>query len=70
MRWISKSYLDKMNGDVMKHVEEYGYSPSLYRPTKKTELWGDYNLLARKLLDKGIISTDKYNDYLSAMRIT
>ena len=67
--WISKGYLDHMISDVMKHVRDYGYSPSLYRPTKKTELWGDYNLMARELLDKGIISIDKYNDYLSAMKI-
>ncbi|MBQ6063015.1 MAG: ImmA/IrrE family metallo-endopeptidase [Prevotella sp.] len=68
--WVSKSYLDKMNGDVIKHVEEFGYSPNLYRPTRKTELWGDYNLLARELLDKGIITADKYKEYLSAMKIT
>lgn len=67
--YISKAYLDSMNGDVKRHVMEYGYNPSLYRPTKKTELWGDYNLLARQLLDKGIINEEKYNSYIKAMRI-
>ena len=68
--WISIDYLHTMNGDVMKHVKDYGYNPSLYRPTCKTELWSDYHLLARELFDRGIITNDKYNDYLSAMGIS
>ena len=67
--WISKGYLDSMNSDVFKHVQDYGYNPSLYQPTRKTELWGDYNLMARELLDKGLISEEKYHDYIAAMRI-
>lgn len=67
--WITKSYLDSMNSDVRKHVKDYGYNLSLYRPTDKTELWGDYNLMARELLEKGMITVDKYNDYISAMNL-
>ena len=67
--WISKGYLDSMNSDVIKHVQDYGYNPSLYQPTRKTELWGDYNLIARELLDKGLISEEKFHDYIAAMRI-
>ena len=68
--WISKGYLDKMSGDVKMHVRGYGYNPELYEPTKKTRLLGDYNLIARELLDKGIITKGRYEQYLSAMKLS
>ncbi|MBQ6064565.1 MAG: ImmA/IrrE family metallo-endopeptidase [Prevotella sp.] len=65
--WISNGFLKQMIPDVRTHVREYGYNPGLYEPTKKTELWGDYNLIARRLLDGGVITREKYDEYLLAM---
>lgn len=68
--WVSKAFIERMNGDVRVHVREYGYNPGLYEPTKKIELMGDYNLIARKLLEKNIITSEKYQQYISAMGLS
>lgn len=54
---------------VIKSALEFGYSTELYLPTKKKELVGDYNIKARELYDKGLISQAKYYQLLDDMGI-
>lgn len=58
-----------MKGSVQKGALEYGYDLSLYTKTEKTELVGDYNILARRLYDENKISLAKYYSYLKDMNI-
>ena len=48
---------------------EYGYDTSLYLPNHRSELVGDYNVKARELYDKSMISQAKYYSYLRDMNI-
>ena len=53
--------------DVIKSAAEYGYPVSLYKPTYTKELVGDYNVKARQLYDRGMISQAKYFSLLYDM---
>ncbi len=67
LSWISQSKFELYSKGVKKSAIEYGYSTSLYSPTNKTELVGDYNLKARQLYDSGRISQAKYFSLLLDM---
>ena len=58
--WISEDYVCKYSENVKRSAAEYGYNTSLYEPTRNTEVCGDYNIKARSLFDKGLISRSKY----------
>jgi len=60
LKWITAIVYDKYARNVKSSATEYGYSPDLYNPTNDTELVGDYNIKARELYDKGLISQAKY----------
>ncbi|MGI6223309.1 MAG: ImmA/IrrE family metallo-endopeptidase [Prevotella sp.] len=66
---VSEDYISKHSGGVIKQAIEYGYDISLYIKTERTELIGDYNILARELYDKGMISQAKYYSYLRDMNL-
>lgn len=69
LSWISSELFDVYSKSVKKSAIEYGYDTSLYNPTNKTELVGDYNLKARQLYDSGRISQAKYFSLLLDMGI-
>lgn len=69
LKWISDSLYEKYKKDVIRSATEYGYDTSLYLPTKKKELVGDYNLKARALYDRGLISQARYFGLLRDMGI-
>ena len=54
---------------MIRSAAEYGYPTSLYMPTHSKELIGDYNVKARQLYDKGLISQAKYFGLLYDMGI-
>lgn len=58
--WGSEEYLSKYSENVKRSAADYGYNTSLYEPTKITEVYGDYNVKARSLFDRGLISRSKY----------
>lgn len=58
--WISEDYVCKYSENVKRSAAEYGYNTCLYEPTRITEVCGDYNIKARSLFDKGLISRSKY----------
>lgn len=66
---VTESFIDSHKKHVQRQALEYGYDASLYEPTNKVELVGDYNIKARKLYDKGLISQAKYYSYLLDMGI-
>lgn len=67
---ISRPYLDKLQPNVRLHAREYGYSTELYNPTYRKELIGDYNILARRLYENGIIDKEKYHSYIEDMQLS
>lgn len=69
MKLISSSVYDAFNNNVLQSASEYGYDTSLYRPTMSRELIGDYNIKARQLYDRGLISQAKYFSLLFDMGI-
>lgn len=69
MNFISDTVYGTFLHDVIRSAVEYGYSTSLYRPTYGKELVGDYNVKARQLYDKGMISQAKYFSLLYDMGI-
>ena len=69
MELISETTLGAMQHDVIRNALEYGYPTSLYKPTFSKELIGDYNIKARQLFDKGLISQAKYFGLLYDMGI-
>lgn len=69
MDLISDAVYQVFLHDVIRGAAEYGYPTSLYRPTYSKELIGDYNVKARQLYDKGMISQAKYFSLLYDMGI-
>lgn len=69
LKLVSEEYVEAHRTKVKQTAIEYGYDISLYEPTRKTELVGDYNVLARRLYDSGKISQAKYYSYLRDMGI-
>ena len=69
MDLISDTVYQVFQHDVIRGAAEYGYPTSLYRPTYSKELIGDYNVKARQMYDKGLISQAKYFDLLYDMGI-
>lgn len=69
MDLISDAVYQVFLHDVIRGAAEYGYPTSLYRPTYSKELIGDYNVKARQLYDKGMISQAKYFGLLYDMGI-
>ena len=69
MDLISDAVYQVFLHDVIRGAAEYGYPTSLYRPTYSKELIGDYNVKARQLYDKGVISQAKYFGLLYDMGI-
>ena len=67
--WISEDYVCKYGENVKRSAAEYGYNTSLYEPTKNTEIYGDYNVKARSLFDKGLISRSKYVALIDDMEL-
>ena len=67
--WISEDYVCKYSENVKRSAAEYGYNTSLYEPTKNTEICGDYNIKARSLFDKGLISRSKYVALIDDMEL-
>lgn len=66
---VTEEYIDANKNGAIRQAMEYGYDTSLYQPTDKVELVGDYNVKARKLYDEGRISQAKYFSYLMDMGI-
>lgn len=52
---------------VIRSAADLGYDLSLYRPTNKKQLLGDYNLKARELFNSGRISWARYQELLDDM---
>lgn len=69
MEFISEVVYGSYQHDVIRSAVEYGYPTSLYKPTFVKELVGDYNIKARQLYDKGMISQAKYFSLLYDMGI-
>lgn len=69
MDLISETVYGLFQHDVIRSAAEYGYPTSLYMPTHSKELIGDYNVKARQLYDKGLISQAKYFGLLYDMGI-
>ena len=65
--WISEDYVCRYSENVKRFAIEYGYNTSLYEPTKITEVYGDYNIKARSLFDRGLISRSKYVSLIDDM---
>lgn len=65
--WISEDIVQSYIENVKRSAAEYGYNTSLYEPTGVTEISGDYNIKARRLFDKGLISRSKYVSLIDDM---
>ena len=65
--WISEDIIQFYIENVKRSAAEYGYNTSLYEPTGVTEIFGDYNIKARSLFDKGLISRSKYVSLIDDM---
>lgn len=65
--WISEDIVQSYIENVKRSAAEYGYNTSLYEPTGVTEICGDYNIKARRLFDKGLISWSKYVSLIDDM---
>ena len=65
--WISEDIVQSYIENVKRSAAEYGYNTSLYEPTGVTEICGDYNIKARRLFDKGLISRSKYVSLIDDM---
>lgn len=65
--WISEDIVQSFIENVKRSAAEYGYNTSLYEPTGVTEICGDYNIKARRLFDKGLISRSKYVSLIDDM---
>lgn len=65
--WISDEIVQFYSENITRSAAEYGYSTSLYEPTKITEICGDYNTKARGLFDRGLISQSKYISLINDM---
>lgn len=65
--WISEDIVQSFIENVKRSAAEYGYNTSLYEPTGVTEICGDYNIKARRLFDKGLISQSKYVSLIDDM---
>ena len=65
--WISEDYVCRYSENVKRFAIEYGYNTSLYEPTHNTEICGDYNVKARSLFDRGLISRSKYVSLINDM---
>ncbi len=66
---VTEAYIDSHKTHAKQQALEYGYDASIYEPTKRVELVGDYNIKARRLYDEGKISQAKYYSYLLDMGI-
>jgi hypothetical protein len=66
---VTEDFVDLHKNHVQADALEYGYDTSLYLPNHRYELVGDYNIKARELYDKGMISQAKYYSYLRDMDI-
>jgi Zn-dependent peptidase ImmA (M78 family) len=66
---ITEKFIDSHKNNIKADALEYGYDTSLYLPDNRSELVGDYNIKARELYDKGMISQAKYYSYLRDMNI-
>ena len=65
--WISEGYISNHSENVKRSAAEYGYNTSLYEPTGIAEVYGDYNIKARSLFDRGLISRSKYVSLINDM---
>ena len=65
--WISEDIVQSYIENVKRSAAEYGYNTSLYEPTGVTDICGDYNIKARRLFDKGLISRSKYVSLIDDM---
>ena len=66
---ISESVVESFSHNVVRGAAEYGYPTDLYFPNGSKELIGDYNVKARQLYDRGLISQAKYFSLLKDMGI-
>ena len=67
--WISEELISSYIENVKRSAAEYGYNTSLYESTGNTEVCGDYNVKARNLFDKGLISRSKYVSLIDDMQL-
>lgn len=67
--WISEELISSYIENVKRSANEYGYNTSLYESTGITEICGDYNIKARGLFDKGLISRSKYVSLIDDMQL-
>jgi Zn-dependent peptidase ImmA (M78 family) len=67
--WISEELINSYIENVKRSASEYGYNTSLYESTGNTEVCGDYNIKARSLFDKGLISRSKYVSLIDDMQL-
>lgn len=66
---ITETLVDSFSRNVIQGAAEYGYPTDLYAPSGSKELIGDYNVKARQLYDKGLISQARYFSLLKDMGI-
>ena len=69
MGLISSGYFDFHCTNVKYTSSRYGYPIDIYEASRKVEFIGDYNVKARELFDKGLISQAKYDSLLEDIGI-
>lgn len=69
MGLVSGSYFDVHCIRVKYTASRYGYPVDIYESTGKMEFVGDYNIKARELFDRGLISQAKYDSFLEDIGI-
>lgn len=69
MQLITSEKYNLYSLQIMYGAAEYGYDLSLYKPSGKMELIGDYHMKARQLFDAGKISRTRYLELLDAMQV-
>lgn len=70
LRLISKEKAASLKKiPVIRSAKEYGYDITLYLPTNKGLVVGDYGVKAKTLLDKGLISEGHYIELLSKIGV-
>lgn len=67
--WIDNEKFDEFSTSVIRNALMYGYPTELYKSTGTTSFWGDYNIKARQLYDRGSISLAKYSALLEEIGI-
>ncbi len=69
LKLIDETHYAEYADRPMRSAVEYGYNKEIYLPTHRNEVVGDYNIKARQMLEKGLISQARYYELLNDMGI-